>query len=121
MINYLIDINRHILTIWQSISVLIGAFAIFALVKKNIISIDLSSSIMVLLSAWLISHLFDAAYWYNRNLTMIENIERQFLLKEDLKNIHYYFGEKIHMFKYRTKKIEKSNSLLRSILRSTCG
>jgi len=87
------DINRHILTIWQSISVSIGAFAVFALVEKNIISMDLASSIIVLLSAWLISHLFDSAYWYNRNLTMIANIERQFLLKEDLKNIHYYFGE----------------------------
>jgi hypothetical protein len=87
------DINRHIVVIWQSISVLIGAFAIFALVGKNIISMDLASTIIVLLSAWLISHLYDSAYWYNRNLTMIANIERQFLLKEDLKNIHYYFGK----------------------------
>lgn len=87
------DINRHIVVIWQSISVLIGAFAIFALVEKNIISIDLASAIIVLLSAWLLSHLYDSAYWYNRNLTMIANIERQFLLKEDLKNIHYYFGK----------------------------
>lgn len=87
------DINRHIVVIWQSISVFVGAFAIFALVEKKIISIDLASAIIVLLSAWLISHLYDSAYWYNRNLTMIANIERQFLLKEDLKNIHYYFGK----------------------------
>jgi len=87
------DINRHIVVIWQSISVLIGAFAIFALVEKKIISIDLASSIIMLLLAWLISHLYDSAYWYNRNITMIANIERQFLLKEDLKNIHYYFGK----------------------------
>jgi hypothetical protein len=87
------DINRHIVVIWQSISVLISAFAIFALVEKNIISPDLASAIIVLLSAWLLSHLYDAAYWYNRNLTMIANIERQFLVKDDLKNIHYYFGK----------------------------
>lgn len=87
------DINRHIVVIWQSISVLVGAFAIFALVEKNIISIDLASAIIVLLAAWLLSHLYDSAYWYNRNLTMIANIERQFLLKEDLKHIHYYFGK----------------------------
>ena len=87
------DINRHIVVIWQSISVLVSAFAIFALVEKKIISLDLASAIIVLLSAWLLSHLYDAAYWYNRNLTMIANIERQFLLKDDLKNIHYYFGE----------------------------
>lgn len=39
------------------------------------------------------SNLFDAAYWYNRNLVIIANIERQFLQQEDLKNIHYYFGK----------------------------
>jgi hypothetical protein len=87
------DINRHIIVIWQSISVLLGSFAIFALVEKKIISIDLASSIIILLVAWLLSHLYDSAYWYNRNLTMIANIKRQFLLKEDLKNIHYYFGK----------------------------
>ena len=87
------DINRHIVVIWQSISVLVGAFAIFALVEKKIVSIDSACSIIILLAAWLLSHLYDSAYWYNRNLTMIANIERQFLLKEDLKNIHYYFGK----------------------------
>lgn len=86
------DINRHIMVIWQSISVLVGAFAIFALVEKNIISIDIASSLILLLCTWLIAHLFDAAYWYNRNLVMIANIERQFLTSSDLKEIHYYFG-----------------------------
>src|SRR5690554_1590058 len=86
------DINRHIMVVWQSIGVLVGAFAIFALVEKNVISLDIATSIILLLSAWLVAHLFDAAYWYNRNLAVIANIERQFLLKSDLKEIHYYFG-----------------------------
>lgn len=86
------DINCHILVVWQSIGVLIGAFAIFALVEKKIVSLDIATSIILLLSAWLIAHLYDAGYWYNRNLVIIANIERQFLKKEDLKNIHYYFG-----------------------------
>lgn len=87
------DINRHITIIWQSISVVVGAFAVFALVEKKIISIDLACSIIILLVLWLIAHLYDAAYWYNRNLTMIANIERQFLKTSDLKDIHYYFGK----------------------------
>lgn len=87
------NINRHILVVWQSVSVLIGAFAIFALVEKNILSIDLASSLLVLISAWLIAHLFDANSWYNRNLTIIANIERQFLKPEDVCHIHFYFGE----------------------------
>lgn len=86
------DINRHIMVVWQSIGVLVGAFAIFALVEKKVASLDIAASIVLLLSAWLLAHLFDASYWYNRNLVIIANIERQFLMKEDLKNIHYYFG-----------------------------
>lgn len=86
------DINRHIMVVWQSIGVLVGAFAIFALVEKKVISLDIATSIILLLSAWLVAHLFDASYWYNRNLAIIANIERQFLLESDLKDIHYYFG-----------------------------
>jgi hypothetical protein len=87
------DINRHIMVVWQSIGVLIGAFAIFALVEKSIVSLDVAVSLIVLLTAWLAAHLLDASYWYNRNLVIIANIERQFLIKEDLKLIHYYFGK----------------------------
>jgi hypothetical protein len=87
------DINRHILVVWQSVGVVIGAFAIFALVEKNILSADLASTIIVLLCAWLFAHLVDAGYWYNRNLVIIANIERQFLVEGDLKNIQNYFGK----------------------------
>jgi hypothetical protein len=87
------DINRHIMVIWQSVGVLVGAFAIFALVEKKILSMDFAASIIVLLCAWLYAHLLDAGYWYNRNLVIIANIERQFLTSSDLKDIHYYFGK----------------------------
>lgn len=87
------DINRHIMVIWHSVGVVVGSFAIFSAVEKKIINIDIASSIIILLIIWLLAHLYDAAYWYNRNLTMIANIERQFLRKEDLKEIHYYFGK----------------------------
>jgi hypothetical protein len=87
------DIDTHILVVWQSVGVVVGAFAVFALVEKNIIPIDYACSLMVMLSAWLIAHLYDASYWYNRNLVIIANIERQFLTASDLKDIHYYFGK----------------------------
>lgn len=86
------DINRHIMVVWQSVGVLVGAFAIFALVEKQVVSADIACSIVVLLCGWLWAHLVDAGYWYNRNLAIISNIERQFLVQDDLKNIHYYFG-----------------------------
>jgi len=87
------DINRHIMVVWQCVGVLIGAFAIFALVEKKVVSLDIAASIVLLLCFWLMCHLLDAAYWYNRNLVIIANIERQFLQKDDLKQIHYYFGK----------------------------
>ena len=86
------DINRHIIVIWQSVGVLFGAFAVFALVEKNVISLDVATSLILMLCTWVIAHVYDAGYWYNRNLVIIANIERQFLLQSDLRDIHYYFG-----------------------------
>jgi hypothetical protein len=87
------DINTHILVVWQSVAVVVGAFAVFALVEKAVISPDVAAALIVLLCGWLLAHLYDASYWYNRNLVIIANIERQFLSLADLKNIHYYFGK----------------------------
>jgi len=87
------DIDRHIMVIWQSVGVLVGALAVIALAEKGIVSLDVSTAIIVILCAWLFAHLVDSAYWYNRNLAIVTNIERQFLVKSDLKDIHYYFGK----------------------------
>jgi len=86
------EINRHILTVWQSVSALLGAVAIVALTGKELITLDMAAALLILNSIWLLYHVLDANYWYNRNLAIVSNIERQFLSKEDLKNIHYYFG-----------------------------
>lgn len=87
------DIDRHHKIVWETMGVLIGAFAVLALVEKNIISIDIATGLIILLACWVLAHVYDSNYWYNRNLVIIANIERQFLQKEDLKDIHYYFGE----------------------------
>lgn len=87
------DINRHILVIWQSVGVVVGAFALFALAEKNILPFDLGVALILALIGWLFAHLYDAAYWYNRNIAMVANIEKEFLADEDLKKIHYYFGK----------------------------
>jgi hypothetical protein len=86
------DINRHILVIWQSIGVVVGAFALFSLVEKQIIPIDFAAALLFLLCGWMLAQLYDSAYWYNRNLVIIANIEREFLEVADLRRIHYYFG-----------------------------
>ena len=92
------DINRHISIIWQPITVLVGSSALLAAGMRDIISIDIAVTFIILLVGWLIANIYDSAYWYNRNLVIIANIERQFLRQTDLRDIHYYFGE--HRSKY---------------------
>ncbi|NJB35286.1 hypothetical protein HCO57_01655 [Croceivirga sp. JEA036] len=87
------DIDRHHKIVWQVVGVLIGSFAFIALAEKNIIPIDLAVTMIILVSLWVLAHVYDSNYWYNRNLVIISNIERQFLEKTDLKDIQYYFGE----------------------------
>jgi hypothetical protein len=87
------SINSHLLVVWQSLGVLIGGFAILTLVEKQVISEDIATALIILLSGWLIANLYDAGYWYNRNLVIIANIEKDFLVREDLRNITYYFGK----------------------------
>lgn len=87
------DINRHLTVIWQSVSVVVGAFALLALSEKGVVPSDVAIGLIVILCGWLYAHMLDAGYWYNRNLVIIANIERQFLLTSDLKDIHFYWGE----------------------------
>lgn len=86
------DINRQMTVVWQAVSVVVGAFALLALVEKAIIPLDVAISLIIILSAWMYAHMIDGSYWYNRNLVIIANIERQFLLQSDLKDIQHYFG-----------------------------
>lgn len=87
------DIDRHHKIVWETMGLLIGAFAVLALAEKDIISIDIATGIIIILAAWVLTHVYDSNYWYNRNLVIIANIERQFLTKDDLNKIHYYFGK----------------------------
>jgi hypothetical protein len=87
------NIDRHILVIWQSVGALIGAFAVLALIEKNVLPVDLACSLMVVICAWVAAHVIDANYWFTRNLVIIINIERQFLLAKDLQDIHPYFRD----------------------------
>ena len=87
------EINRSIQLGWQAVGVFVGAFALFALVEKNIITLDIAVSLMILLATWATAHILNTNYWYNRNLAIIANIEKQFLVQNDLKDIQYYFGQ----------------------------
>lgn len=85
------NINRHITVVWQTIGTLIGAFAFLALAEKHIISEDIAISLIIFVVAWAVAHLYDASSWYNRNIAIITNIERQLLNAKDEKEIHFFF------------------------------
>ena len=87
------NINRHITVVWQSVGILAGAFALFALVEKHTLSFDWACGLMLLIAGWVVAHTYDANTWFNRNITIVANIERQFLRSEDAKEIHFYFTE----------------------------
>jgi hypothetical protein len=88
-------LNRHILLSWQSIGVVGGALAVFVLGDKNEMMadarLDFAVAIVTLLCGWSIAHVYDANNWFERNLHIITNIERQFLTHQDAKDIHPYF------------------------------
>jgi low affinity Fe/Cu permease len=88
------NVNRHLLLIWQSVGVLGGALAVFSLTEKEIITVDVASSVVVILCAWLISNAYVSSAWFNRNQAIISNIERQFLRLDDLVDIEPYFRER---------------------------
>jgi hypothetical protein len=87
------SINTRLNLTWQSIGVLVSAFAIFALTEKNIISLNYAAALIIVISAWFLAHIIDMSFWYNRNLVMIANIERLFLSVKDVKLLYPYFIE----------------------------
>ncbi len=67
------DIKVQLQVVWQAVAVVAGTFGLFALVEKGVIPLDVAVSIVVVIAAWLIAHVIEASYWYNRNLVIIAN------------------------------------------------
>jgi hypothetical protein len=88
-------LNRHILLSWQSVGVVAGALVVFILSDeveaRSDARLDFVVGVVALLCAWCIAHVFDANNWFERNLHIITNIERQFLNAADSREIHYFF------------------------------
>jgi hypothetical protein len=84
-------LNRHVVLLWQSVALLGGAYAAFAFQEKNVISIHHATAIALLLCGWFCANVYDAYAWFDRNLVIITNIERLFLDKQDLLDVHPFF------------------------------
>lgn len=86
------NINRHLLVVWQPLAVVTGGVVLFGFVQTEILDFDFAVTSFLLLVLWMIAHIVDASFWYNRNLHIIRNIERQFLNSNDLRDVHCFFG-----------------------------
>jgi hypothetical protein len=87
------DINRHILVAWQSIAALASVIGAFMLSSSNIVPLQIWIAALFIVCDWHLKHTFDASFWYNRNLVIIGNIEREFFVSGDETIICCYFVE----------------------------
>lgn len=85
------NINRHILVVWQSVGLLFAAFAAMVLSEAEYLQPDIATALVLVVCFWVIAHAYDASGWFNRNLAIISNIEREFLAPADKQRIHPYF------------------------------
>lgn len=88
-----LEINRHILIVWQPIGIMVGSLTLLHYVENKSIPINVAMPLIYLSILWLFANIIDCNYWYNRNQAMITNIEKEFLNEEDISKIHYYFGK----------------------------
>lgn len=89
------NINRHIVIVWQTISILAASFVSILLSEKYDISIWISSLLLITYIVWMISHIIDGEHWFKRNLHIVTNIEKNFLEKDDLRLIHPYIDQEV--------------------------
>lgn len=82
------NINRHILTVWHSIAAIGAIVSIFVFSEKFILGFDVAITLILFFSAWLISHVYDAQSWFDRNIAIIQRVEKNFI------DIDQYHGHK---------------------------
>src|SRR5690606_14260481 len=86
------NINRHVLVVWQPTVVLSTAFVAMLLRDADLLQPDFGTALMITASAWVVAHTLDASSWFNRNLAILRNIEREFLIEADIRRIQPFFA-----------------------------
>ncbi len=86
------NVDRHISLSWQSISIIASFLATIMLTEKFEVPSVITVFFLIVVIAWTMARLIDAEHWYDRNIHIISNIEKQFLIRpEDSEEIHFYF------------------------------
>jgi len=88
------NINRHVMVIWQSVTAIVGSLALFSLVEKGVIGLDMGTTFVVIIGAWLLAHTYDSSAWFNRNQSIISAIEKELLSAELAERLHPVIGKR---------------------------
>ncbi|HLJ84255.1 MAG TPA: hypothetical protein VKT51_08815 [Candidatus Eremiobacteraceae bacterium] len=90
---YNAEIGRHFGLAWQAVSIFAASLLAVATsaIHSDVLPTWIVASLYIVLVTWAIQVVLDASFWYNRNLVVIANIERQFLSDDDDRNIQWYF------------------------------
>lgn len=104
------EIERHFGLAWQAVSVFLASLLAIASAITKVAGIPgyIVICLYLLLVTWAIEVVVDATFWYNRNLVVITNIERQFLKESDARDIQWYFQNH--------RKFNKPITFMRSLL-----
>jgi len=87
------EIARHFGLAWQAVTVFAASIVAVVTASSRIGNAPAYAiiSIYLALVTWALEIIIDASYWYNRNLVVIANIERQFMKESDARDIQWYF------------------------------
>lgn len=69
------NINRHILTVWQSIAALAASLSLLVFAIKGQINHDIAVTIILIVGGWFLALVYDAQAWFDRNMALIEDTE----------------------------------------------
>jgi hypothetical protein len=83
-------LDRHVSSVWECFAVLVVA-ATAVTVDHGDLVFDYAIAFAIVVCIWFGASNIDASSWFNRNITIIANIERLFLDRGDAKLVHRHF------------------------------
>lgn len=83
-------LDRHVSSVWECLAVLAAAVAAVTVDSEKVV-FDFAIAIAASVCVWFAASSIDASSWFNRNITIISNIERLFLERGDATLVHRYF------------------------------
>lgn len=86
------DLDRHLNTGWQAITVIAGTIALLSLGHKNELPFPIAAAAALAVFCWALAHTLDANYWAIRAIAFLANVEAVYFAEEDRSATNPYIG-----------------------------